>query len=236
MNDRRAVGYIFFCLIAILITVSGVCATTWAFETSTATPQLTANTVQITVTQSDHGTIFPGTTTVNLGANPTFKITPDTNYHISSITANGVAVPVTSPSGQSYQFSYISVPSSLTATFAINTPSLGLVLAAVIIAVTMIFIYKLPENKYKITILTHYEKQEIASLKSTLEKIKSLEEEKKSLLLKIDELKKISEAKATALESEVNALQDEVKSLKIQTTEQEPRTEQEQKNRKNKTS
>jgi hypothetical protein len=214
MNDRRAVGYLFFYLIIILFTVSGVCAATGTYETSTATTQSTANTTQITVTQSAHGTIVPGTTTVNFGANPTFTITPDAGYHIASITANGATVTVTTPSGQSYQFSGISAHSSLTATFAINMPSLPLVFVAVIIIAAMIFIYRLPESKFKITKLTPYEKQEIASLRSTIERIRSLEEEKKSLLLEIEELKQLSEAKAAALESEVNALQDEVKSLK----------------------
>ena len=209
MNNRRAVGYIFFCLVAILFTIGEVWTATGTYETSTATAQLSVNTVtyQSTVTQSAHGTIVPGTTTVDFGDNPTFTITPDAGYHIVSITANGVAVTVTTPSGQPYQFSGVSTNGSLTATFAINTPSLGLVLAAVIIVAAMIFIYRLPENRYKnIAVLTTYEKQEIASLKSTIEKIRNLEEEKKSLLLEIEELKKMSEAKATALECEVNAL------------------------------
>ena len=209
MNNRRAVGYIFFCLVAILFTIGEVWTATGTYETSTATAQLSVNTVtyQSTVTQSAHGTIVPGTTTVDFEDNPTFTITPDADYHIVSITANGVAVTVTTPSGQPYQFSGVSTNGSLTATFAINTPSLGLVLAAVIIVAAMIFIYRLPENRYKnIAVLTTYEKQEIASLKSTIEKIRNLEEEKKSLLLEIEELKKMSEAKATALECEVNAL------------------------------
>ncbi|MCW3996547.1 MAG: hypothetical protein NWE98_10440 [Candidatus Bathyarchaeota archaeon] len=53
------------------------------------------------------------------------------------------------------------------------------------------------------------------SLKATIEKIKSLEAEKKNLLLEIEGLKKIADAKALALESEVGALRDEVKTLKI---------------------
>ena len=209
MNNRRAVGYIFFCLVAILFTIGEVWTATGTCETSTATAQLSVNTVtyRITVTQSAHGTIVPGTTTVDFGDNPTFTITPDAGYHIVSITANGAAVTVTTPSGQFYQFSGVSTNGSLTATFANNTPSLELVLAAVIIVAAMIFIYRLPENRYKnIAVLTTYEKQEIARLQSTIEKIRNLEEEKKSLLLEIEELKKMSEAKATALECEVNAL------------------------------
>ncbi len=52
------------------------------------------------------------------------------------------------------------------------------------------------------------------SLKNTIEKIKTLETEKKNLLVEIEGLKKIADAKAVALESEVGLLRDEVKSLK----------------------
>ena len=53
-----------------------------------------------------------------------------------------------------------------------------------------------------------------SSLKNTIEKIKTLEAEKKNLLVEIEGLKKIADAKAVSLESEVVALRDEVKSLK----------------------
>jgi hypothetical protein len=53
-----------------------------------------------------------------------------------------------------------------------------------------------------------------SSLKNTIEKIKTLEAEKKSLLVEIEGLKKIADAKAVALESEVGVLRDELKSLK----------------------
>jgi len=52
------------------------------------------------------------------------------------------------------------------------------------------------------------------SLKTTIEKIKLLEAEKKRLLAEIESLKKMADAKANSLESEVGALRDEVKSLK----------------------
>jgi hypothetical protein len=41
-----------------------------------------------------------------------------------------------------------------------------------------------------------------------------LEAEKRNLLLDIEELKRMADAKASALENEVNALRDEVKSQK----------------------
>ncbi len=52
------------------------------------------------------------------------------------------------------------------------------------------------------------------SLKNTIEKIKTLEAEKKALLTEIEGLKKMADAKAASLETEVGALRDEVKSLK----------------------
>ncbi|MGD0643718.1 MAG: hypothetical protein ABSA75_02305 [Candidatus Bathyarchaeia archaeon] len=55
----------------------------------------------------------------------------------------------------------------------------------------------------------------MSSLKNTIEKIRNLEAERKNLLLEMEELQKIADAKASALESEVDALRDEIKSLKI---------------------
>ena len=57
--------------------------------------------------------------------------------------------------------------------------------------------------------------QEMSSLKNTIERLKNLKAEEKNLLLEIEELKKMADAKATALESEVASLREEVKSLKI---------------------
>jgi uncharacterized protein YlxW (UPF0749 family) len=62
----------------------------------------------------------------------------------------------------------------------------------------------------------------VSSLKSTVEKIKALETERKNLLLELEQLKKMAESKANALESEINMLRDEVKSLRILLTGEEP--------------
>ena len=62
------------------------------------------------------------------------------------------------------------------------------------------------------------------SLKNTIEKIKSLEAEKRNLLMEIEALKKIADAKAATLESEVNTLRDEIKSLKTLVSGTEPPT------------
>ena len=55
----------------------------------------------------------------------------------------------------------------------------------------------------------------MSSLHKTIEKIKNLEAEKQSLLLEIDELKKMADAKASALETELASLREEVKTLKL---------------------
>ena len=55
----------------------------------------------------------------------------------------------------------------------------------------------------------------MSSFKNTVEKIRALEAERKNLLLEIEELKRMADAKAKALESEINMLRDEVKSLRI---------------------
>ena len=64
------------------------------------------------------------------------------------------------------------------------------------------------------------------SLKNTIEKIRNLEDEKKSLLLELEGLNKMADARAVALESEVGALRDEVKSLKILINGAEPSVDQ----------
>ncbi len=71
----------------------------------------------VTVTQGANGLIAPGTTTVNYGGSQTFTITPNTGYHIASLTVDGSAVTVAS----SYTFSNVQATHTITATFAINT-------------------------------------------------------------------------------------------------------------------
>ena len=55
----------------------------------------------------------------------------------------------------------------------------------------------------------------LSALKNTIERIRVLEAERKTLLLEIDELKKKADAKALVLEKEVTSLRDEVKSLRV---------------------
>ena len=54
----------------------------------------------------------------------------------------------------------------------------------------------------------------VNTLKNLREKLKTLETERANLLVEIDGLKKMAEAKANALESEIGMLREEVKSLK----------------------
>lgn len=62
----------------------------------------------------------------------------------------------------------------------------------------------------------------MSSIKTVIEKIRNLETERKNLLLEIEELKKMADAKAKALESEISMLREEVKSLRILLGAEEP--------------
>jgi len=72
----------------------------------------------------------------------------------------------------------------------------------------------------------------MSSFKSIAEKIRTLEAERKNLLLEIEELKKMADAKAKALESEINMLHDEVKSLRTLLSGEEQETQPKQKKKK----
>jgi hypothetical protein len=51
--------------------------------------------------------------------------------------------------------------------------------------------------------------------KSMIQRLGKLEAERKNLLMEIEELKKMADSRAKALESEVNMLREEVKSLRL---------------------
>ncbi len=55
----------------------------------------------------------------------------------------------------------------------------------------------------------------MTAFKGVIERLKTLESERRSLLLEIEELKKMADSKAKALENEVGMLREEVKSLRI---------------------
>jgi uncharacterized repeat protein (TIGR02543 family) len=141
----------------------------------------------------------------------TFAIT-STTPTVSPSSPRPTAAP-SSPTPTISPLSPTPTGSSPSPTPTVPPPSptpLYLVLAAVIIAAAIIISViaikrsrrKLdealpnPENEYKKTnVLAADEKQEIASLKGTIEKIKNLEVEKKNLLLEIEELKKMATRK-----------------------------------------
>ncbi len=55
----------------------------------------------------------------------------------------------------------------------------------------------------------------MSDIKKTVEQIRTLESERQNLLLEIEELKKMADAKTRALESEISMLRDEVKELRL---------------------
>jgi regulator of replication initiation timing len=55
----------------------------------------------------------------------------------------------------------------------------------------------------------------MSNFKSVAEKIRSLENDRRNLVLEIEELKKLADSKAKALESEVSMLREEVRSLRL---------------------
>jgi regulator of replication initiation timing len=72
----------------------------------------------------------------------------------------------------------------------------------------------------------------MSTFKNVVEKLKGLENERRNLLLEIEELKKMADSKAKALENEVNMLREEVKSLRILLGSGEPELPPEPKRRK----
>jgi flagellin-like protein len=91
---------------------------------ATLTATFAVNTVQyqVTVTQGSNGVIAPGTSSYNAGSTPSFTITPNTGYHIASITTSAGAQTVTTPAGQTYTFPALGGAATLTATYVANTP------------------------------------------------------------------------------------------------------------------
>jgi len=72
----------------------------------------------------------------------------------------------------------------------------------------------------------------MSNFKSVVEQLRNLENERKNLLLEIEELKKMADSKAKALESEVGMLREEVKSLRMLLGAEEPPVDEEQEQKK----
>ena len=62
----------------------------------------------------------------------------------------------------------------------------------------------------------------MSSLQKTVERIKKLEAEKKELLVEIQELKKLADAKASSLETELASLREDAQALKILLGQEQP--------------
>ena len=86
---------------------------------TTLTASYAIDTFSITVTQGLHGTIAPGTTTVNYGDSQAFTFTPDTGYHLADVLVNGTSVFGSVVDG-AYTVSDVTGDTSVNATFATN--------------------------------------------------------------------------------------------------------------------
>jgi len=94
-------------------------AASYTFHNVTATHTLTATyaaiPTTITVTQSAHGTISPGTTAPAYGTDQAFNITPDAGYTVATLTVDGNPV----ASATNYTFINVTSTHTLTATYAV---------------------------------------------------------------------------------------------------------------------
>ena len=80
----------------------------------TVTANFALITYQIKVTQSNDGTISPGTSTVDYGSSKTFTITPTSGFYITDVKVDGSSVGAPT----SYEFSSIQGGHTITASFA----------------------------------------------------------------------------------------------------------------------
>lgn len=75
-----------------------------------------APTFTVTVTQTAHGTITPGTTNVVLGSDQSFTIAPDIGYRIANVFVDGTSVGTVT----SYTFTAVTADHTITANYAIS--------------------------------------------------------------------------------------------------------------------
>jgi uncharacterized protein (UPF0335 family) len=62
----------------------------------------------------------------------------------------------------------------------------------------------------------------MSNFKGVIEKIRTLENERKNLLLEIEELRKMADSRADALQNEVNMLKEDLRSLRMLLSPDEP--------------
>ncbi len=96
-------------------------------STHTATVTFTIKTYTVTVTAGSGGTITPGSTEVNHGANQTFSIMPDTGYHVLDVSVDGISMGAVA----SYSFNNVTSHHSIEATFAINSYNLMVTISGI---------------------------------------------------------------------------------------------------------
>jgi len=106
--------------------VSVGAVTSYTFLNVTAAHTISAtfavNTYTITAMQAAHGSVTPtGAAMVNLGANATYAITPDTGYHVASVLVDGVSVGAVT----SYMFPNVAADHTISATFAVNVKTVS---------------------------------------------------------------------------------------------------------------
>ena len=99
--------------------------TSYTFDSVAADHTISAtfaiDTFTVTVTPGLHGAITPGTGSVDYGASPTYTITPDTGYHIASLTVDGTPQAVQN----SWTFTNVIAAHTIAATFAIDTHTIA---------------------------------------------------------------------------------------------------------------
>ncbi len=97
-------------------------ATNYTFSSVTANHTISAsftpNTYTVTATGGTGGTVTPATQMVNHGNTATIAVTPNTGYHISSVTGCGGTL-----NGNAYTTSAIITNCSVTASFAADAPN-----------------------------------------------------------------------------------------------------------------
>ncbi len=104
-------------------TVSNTSGTTWKSSAISAKCVVTAKFAidQFTVTamvSGGNGTITPPSRTINSGSTATFTVTPNSNYHVASVS--GDTCTVSNTSGTTWTSSAITSNCAVTATFALN--------------------------------------------------------------------------------------------------------------------
>jgi hypothetical protein len=100
--------------------------TSYEFENVAAAHTIAAtfaiDTFAITVTPGEHGSITPGSGSVDYGADATYAITPDAGYYVARLTVDGTPQTVKS----SWTFTNVTAAHSIAATFAAKAkPSLS---------------------------------------------------------------------------------------------------------------